>query len=108
MEKRMSFDVPELKLSQSELENYQIVSEVGTGGWGKVYLALRRSDLKIIALKFFGYTNRAPELSAINHEVGLMMSLIGVPGWLPFSASFLTLSLCAACCRCCTNRVFVL
>jgi serine/threonine protein kinase len=76
----MSFDVPELKLSQSELENYQIVSEVGTGGWGKVYLALRRSDLKIIALKFFGYTNRAPELSAINHEVGLMMSLIGVPG----------------------------
>jgi serine/threonine protein kinase len=76
----LSINVPELKLSQTELENYQILSEVGTGGWGKVYLAFRRSDSQIVALKFFGYTNRIPELSAINHEVGLMMSLIGVPG----------------------------
>jgi serine/threonine protein kinase len=71
--------VKELRL-WNEFENYEIGSVVGTGGWGKVYSALRRSDQKVVALKFFGYSFQSPVMSSINSEVMLMMSLIGVHG----------------------------
>lgn len=59
-----------------EIEN----TPLGTGGWGHVYRGVRRSDNKCVALKFFGYTNRAPSLIDINNEIVLMFSLVGVEG----------------------------
>jgi serine/threonine protein kinase len=71
--------VKELRL-WNEFEGYELLEVVGTGGWGKVYSARRKSDNKVIALKFFGYTVSKPMITSINSEVMLMMSLIGVDG----------------------------
>jgi serine/threonine protein kinase len=97
--------VKELRL-WNEFENYEIHEVVGTGGWGKVYSALRRSDNKPVALKFFGYTLQSPVISSINSEVMLMMSLIGVHGQYLFFDLSLIHPLCY--CRCCSNGIFIL
>lgn len=75
----MSIVVRELIL-KDDFESYEILNVVGVGGWGKVYKAKRKSDKKIVGLKFFGYTLKTPLINEINHEVMLMMSLIGVDG----------------------------
>lgn len=50
-----------------------------SGGWGTVYSATDKSG-KRVAMKFFGYTQRAPILEEINKEIALMASLSGIPG----------------------------
>jgi serine/threonine protein kinase len=97
--------VKELRL-WNEFENYEIHEVVGTGGWGKVYSAVRRSDNKPVALKFFGYTSQSPVISSINSEVMLMMSLIGVHGALTLSP-LPELTLYSGR-RCCTNGIIIL
>lgn len=79
--------VKELRL-WNEFENYEINEVVGTGGWGKVYSAMRKSDHKKVALKFFGYTSQCPVMNSINSEVMLMMSLIGVHGVVQMESLF--------------------
>jgi serine/threonine protein kinase len=69
-------------------DEYDLVKKpVGTGGYGTVYKAKRKSDKKTVAMKFFGYVqdfpgrrSSKPDIDLINREVTLMMSLIGVPG----------------------------
>ena len=64
----------------NNVEEFVLQEVAGTGGWGKVYRAIRQSDQKIVGLKFFGYTELEPLIHEINSEVMLMMSLIGVHG----------------------------
>lgn len=45
-----------------------------------MYSATRRSDNRKVALKFFGYTKKQPELGEIQKEVDLMVALEAVKG----------------------------
>lgn len=50
----------------------------GTGAFGVVYKATRKSDNKIFALKFFGYAKRDPQnLDILGTEVDVMLKLKG-------------------------------
>lgn len=59
--------------------DYRLGPYLMSGGWGTVYSATDRSGKKV-AMKFFGYTVRAPILEEINKEIDLMASLSGIPG----------------------------
>lgn len=61
-------------------DDFAIDKFLQQGGWGKVYAATRNSDGKKCALKFFGYTNHKPNLTEINQEISLMISLDKVDG----------------------------
>lgn len=77
MEIQKTLNVSELTFQKNE--EYVLKEEIGRGGWGIVYTA-ERSDQKIVALKFFGYTQFVPDRGVINNEIMLMMSLQGVEG----------------------------
>lgn len=73
--------VNEIRAVQNDFDTYDIdPSPVGSGGWGTIYRGVRKSDGKVFSLKFFGYTNRAPNQSDINDEIVQMYTMIGVEG----------------------------
>ena len=50
----------------------------GTGAFGTVYKATRKSDNKVFALKFFGYAKRDPQnLDILETEIDVMLKLKG-------------------------------
>ena len=51
-----------------------------SGTYGLVCLARRESDGKLLALKFFGYSKKTPDIIFINDEIMKMTSLLGVSG----------------------------
>jgi hypothetical protein len=73
--------VNEMRVVMNNFEGYNVKNDpLGKGGWGKVFAAIRKSDNKKFAMKFFGYTISEPEIQAVNSEIVLMMALTGVEG----------------------------
>jgi serine/threonine protein kinase len=56
---------------------------------GSVYYGVRRSDQVPVALKFFGYTHRAPSEESIREEIRVMMALKNVDGVVHLHGTFL-------------------
>jgi serine/threonine protein kinase len=56
---------------------------------GSVYYGVRRSDQLPVALKFFGYTHRAPSEESIREEIRVMMALRNVDGVVHLHGTFL-------------------
>jgi len=65
---------------QTNCSDYTNLTYIGEGGMGKVYSAKRVSDGTPVALKFFGYTNSTPCMSAILQEIRLLTSAVGIEG----------------------------
>lgn len=56
---------------------------------GTVYYGIRKSDGQPVALKFFGYTHRAPSEECIRDEIRVMMALKNVDGVVHLYGAFL-------------------
>ena len=52
-------------------------------------MGMRAADANMVALKFFGYTNRRPDPVHIQHEIELLWSLKGVGGIVQIEGVFL-------------------
>lgn len=51
-------------------------------------MSVGKSKKKKVALKFFGYTDRAPEISDVHNEIMLMMAMVGVEGVIQIQSFF--------------------
>jgi serine/threonine protein kinase len=60
--------------------DYSIGRKIMAGGWGTVHEAVKRATHQRVAMKFFGYTQRAPVMAEIHKEIDLMASLSGIGG----------------------------
>lgn len=61
-----------LNLSASDFE---LGTEIARGGYGVVFNAVRKSDGKKLAIKFFGYTDKRPEWHWLKIEVEFLADL---------------------------------
>lgn len=91
-------DVPILLGSDYRVDNY-----VASGGGmifkyfdilkfsleGKVYAATHLPDGRIVALKFFGYEAKKPELDKILEEIRILRDLSGIDGIVGFHGIFM-------------------
>lgn len=50
---------------------YDIIKQIGSGGYGKIYLVQRKDDQKLYALKFIQQTQRN-KIESIKNEIALM------------------------------------
>lgn len=69
--------------------DYSVKSYIQEGAMGKVFAAVRISDGKKVAMKFFGYTIRRPTFSEMEKEIQLLMSLKGIDGIVQLEGVFL-------------------
>ena len=67
-------------IGSANYAEYADFTFVRAGGWGTVFSAQRISDGKKFAMKFFGYTSNRPNITEIEKEIRLMVSLRGVEG----------------------------
>jgi serine/threonine protein kinase len=58
--------------------DFTVLYLIGEGGIGKVYCAVRKSDGKEVALKFFGYVPNEPDIHQIREEITIMSHFIGI------------------------------
>jgi len=72
-----------------QAEDFTVNSYIAQGGMGVVYKGTRKSTKQTVALKFFGYCKRAPNMDAIQAEIDIMMSLKGVHGVVQLYGTFL-------------------
>lgn len=63
-----------------KIEDFLLGRYVHAGGYGTVYSGTRKKDNKEVALKFFGYTKKKPDIGEIQKEIKLMIDLEGVEG----------------------------
>jgi serine/threonine protein kinase len=75
-----AWDVTAARAPRVKFDDYCDLQYLREGGWGKVYAAVRKSDHKKVAMKFFGYTGNEPIHSEIYKEIALLMNLAGVEG----------------------------
>jgi serine/threonine protein kinase/Ca2+-binding EF-hand superfamily protein len=69
--------------------DYAVKSYVQEGAMGKVFAAVRKTDGKKVAMKFFGYTTRAPHEADMEKEIQLLLSLRGIEGIVQLEGVFL-------------------
>jgi serine/threonine protein kinase len=77
-------DVPILMGTDYKIENY-----VASGGEGRVYAATYLPENKAVALKFFGYEAKTPDLDSILNEIRIMKDLSGIDGVVQFHGIFM-------------------
>ena len=69
--------------------DYKILNYVASGGEGRVYSATYLPDNKLVALKFFGYEMKQPDLDSILNEIRIMKDLSGIDGVVQFHGIFM-------------------
>jgi hypothetical protein len=60
--------------------NFRYGQEIARGGYGAVFDAIRVSDGKHFAVKFFGYTRNLPEWLWVRKEIMVLDSMKNFPG----------------------------
>lgn len=65
---------------QCRPEDFIIHNFLAKGGMGAVYCGVRKIDSLKIALKFFGYDEKCPDVDAIQQEVTALTALRGLDG----------------------------
>lgn len=88
-------DIDGKGLTESELlesDNFEFGDLIQTGGVGRVYAGIRKTDRRPVALKAFGYTNRIPSEKEVHREIKYMKALIGVSGIVQMLGVFLDTS----------------
>jgi hypothetical protein len=73
---------------QCRREDFLIHDFLAKGGMGAVYRATRRSDQLKVALKFFGYDEKCPDMDSIQQEVTALTALRGLDGVVPLLGTF--------------------
>jgi hypothetical protein len=73
---------------QCRREDFIIHDFLAKGGMGAVYCATRRSDQLKVALKFFGYDEKCPDMDSIQLEVAALTALRGLDGVVPLLGTF--------------------
>lgn len=83
-DKRLAHTTPFLRA-----EDFKVGAYIQTGAMGKVYKGIRLSDQKPVAMKFFGYTDKTPDITGAYEEINLMTDLRGVPGLVQMMGVFM-------------------
>jgi serine/threonine protein kinase len=83
-DRRMCEDTPLL-----QVDDFTVGAYIQTGAMGKVYKGERKADGKAVALKFFGYTDKTPDVNDAYEEINLMTALRGVPGMVQLYGVFM-------------------
>lgn len=71
------------------LEDFSIHDFLAKGGMGAVYRGTRKVDQLKVALKFFGYDEKCPDMDSIQLEVAGLTALRGLDGVVPLIGTFM-------------------
>ena len=80
----MSPDTPLL-----QAEEFIVGAYIQTGAMGKVYKGTRKADNSVVAMKFFGYTAKTPDVNDEYEEINLMTALRGIKGMVQLEGVFM-------------------